>query len=801
MHETPRASARWASRVRLLSPIGGVSALTFAVATLARRWQQPPQHAHDVGPVMLPVTAFGIALAASALLLLPRDHRLARRGGRVLGVATAVLGFVMVGWYGGLPGAGSAEGHLWGIDSWWSIRPSPMVGLGLSSIGAALWAGGGRRAGHRRLTEAAASSALMIALLAVVGHGFGTSTLYGLNQWSGMAVSTAVSLAALGGGVLFTDPSRGIAALVISRGAGGMLLRRLIPPAILAPLLLGWLALSLHDVGLADPAFAPALLAVLEVVLLVSLIAHQAAVLHTVGEERERLVALERASRTRIATILESITDAFFAVDHGWRFVYANGEAERLLRRPRDELVGRSLWEVFPRAMGATFIREYQLALLDHRSIHFEQYFQDLEAWFEINAFPSPDGVSVYFRDVTARRIAGEQLRQSEERYRLLADLIPQQVWIYDPQGHVTYLSRRGYEFTGATPEQMAGDGWSSLLHPEDRARTLHRWRQAMVTREPYTIEYRFRGADGQYRWFLGQGAPLRDARGAVVQWFGTMTDISERKRYEEERERLLASERDARAEAERRRTELEKVTESRAGLMRGFSHDVRNALNNAAIAADLLETRTEPLTARQAETVARMRRSMRTALRLIDDLLELARAEAGQLELEPVDTEVGPCVAEVVEDFRAQAAAAGLELEVHVTDAVRAWTDPTRLRQILANLLSNAVKYAVPGKVLLGVELRAAGAPGPGEWIAVTVTDDGPGIAPEKSELIFQEYTRLDPKAAHGSGIGLAISRRIAQLLGGDITLRTAPGRGSTFTLWLPDGRPEADLRDVVTH
>jgi PAS domain S-box-containing protein len=511
---------------------------------------------------------------------------------------------------------------------------------------------------------------------------------------------------------------------------------------------------------------------------------------------RETAARTEEArARREIETILESITDGFFAVDRDWRFTYVNREAERLLQRPRGELVGKCVWDEFPAAVGARFEREYRRAAEEATTVQFEARYPPLDAWFDVRAYPTAGGLSVYFSNVTARKRAEERLRESEERYRLLADQIPQYIWTTDANGYHRYFSRRWYEFTGSTLEETEGDRWLRFIHPEDRERTISRWQHSLETGEPYSIEYRFQNVDGDYCWFWGQAMPQRDAAGAIVGWFGTLTDISERKRAEEERERLLDREQEARAEAEERREELERVTESRTRLMRGFSHDVKNPLGAADGYAQLLEDGVlGELSAKQVESVERIRRSIQVSLHLIHELLELARAESGQLELECSPTDVAELAREAAEDFRAQATASGLALEVRADEALPTETDPMRVRQILSNLLSNAVKYTPEGRITVDAGLRTDGDGSRASGrIALRVADTGPGIPVEKQETIFQEFTRLDPEAQHGAGVGLAISRRIAQLLGGDITVESEVGRGTTFTLWLPIEKVEA--------
>jgi PAS domain S-box-containing protein len=505
--------------------------------------------------------------------------------------------------------------------------------------------------------------------------------------------------------------------------------------------------------------------------------------------EREQLLERERASRQRVTTILESITDAFFAVDREWRLTYVNGEAERLLRRRRDEVLGRILWEEFSRALGSTFEHEYRRAMAEQTTVHFEAFSPAAGIWVDVRAYPSRDGLSVFFRDVTPRKEAEEQLRESEARFRALGNSIPQLAWMADATGWIFWYNDRWHEYTGTTLEEMEGWGWQKVHHPDHVARVVERIRHSFETGEPWEDTFPLRSRTGEYRWFLSRALPIRDAHGAIVRWFGTNTDITDQLEAAAERERLLERERAAREEAEQRRTELERVTESRAGLIRGFSHDVKNPLTVADMTAQLLEVADIP--DEERENVRSIRRSIRTSLRLIEDLLDIARAEAGQLEIECMTTDVSVIAREVVDDSRAPATAAGLTLEVRVPDALSADTDPTRLRQILGNLISNAVKYAPNSHVTVDAEPRHTGGPRPGDWIAVSVRDTGPGIPDDKKEAVFQEYTRLDPTAQPGAGIGLAISRRIARLLGGDLTLESEAGQGATFTLWLPPARP----------
>ena len=256
------------------------------------------------------------------------------------------------------------------------------------------------------------------------------------------------------------------------------------------------------------------------------------------------------------------------------------------------------------------------------------------------------------------------------------------------------------------------------------------------------------------------------------------------------ERERLLESEHAARQIAEQRRSQLERVTESRGRLLRGFTHDVKNPLGAAdgylALLEDGLVGEVEE---RQRETISKVRRAIRHALELIAQLLDIARAENAQLQVHPQKTDVGEQVREVADAFEPQARAKGLDLEVKLpVESPLVNTDPTRLRQVVGNLVSNAIKYTPNGgHIEVNVAKKHSESSSDGEQVLVVVSDNGPGIPEDKLEILFMEFTRLDPNAAEGAGIGLAISQRIAEALGGEITVESKVGVGSTFALHLP--------------
>lgn len=255
--------------------------------------------------------------------------------------------------------------------------------------------------------------------------------------------------------------------------------------------------------------------------------------------------------------------------------------------------------------------------------------------------------------------------------------------------------------------------------------------------------------------------------------------------------------------EAQSRRKEIERLMEAKARLMRGLTHDLKNPLNAIYGHAQLLEDGIfGEINQAQRGSIGHVRRSVRAMLGLLDDLLQLWRAEVGDLSIALQLTDVGTLVRDTAESYRAVAERAGHRVDLDVPDDLpHVWTDVGRLRQVLGNLIINAVKYTPSGGRIsvMASERSAEILSREARWIGIDVADSGPGIAPEKLDAIFEEFTRLEPRRTPGAGLGLAISRRIARLLGGDVTVKSEVGRGSTFTLWLPIARRHDDRGEAL--
>ena len=234
----------------------------------------------------------------------------------------------------------------------------------------------------------------------------------------------------------------------------------------------------------------------------------------------------------------------------------------------------------------------------------------------------------------------------------------------------------------------------------------------------------------------------------------------------------------------------LLRASEARAALLRGVTHDVKNPLGAALGYADLIEQTTGPLNGAQQEMLGRIRRLLGVALETIAELLDLARSDAGQLHVVAVDSDLVTLVREVAEDYRATALERGHTLEIEARDCLSIRTDPSRVRQILANLLGNAIKYTPPnGRLLIRTSVGPVTGAAPPPSAVVEVHDSGPGIPADARDQVFEEFVRLpaSENVSAGTGVGLTISKRLATLLGGDLTVGDSPLGGALFTLTLP--------------
>ena len=269
--------------------------------------------------------------------------------------------------------------------------------------------------------------------------------------------------------------------------------------------------------------------------------------------QREQALRLEaEAAQQKVETILSSISDAFVVLDRDWKFTYVNSRYCEIVGMNREALLGQNVWELFPDAADSEAHKQFQRALSEQTPVQFEWLFPAWNRWFEYRVYPSPDGLTIFLAEITDRkRIEAERrqaeaaLRQSEEQFRQLADAMPQIVWIADAKGNPEYVSQRWVEYTGLTLEQTADrNRIAQVIHPDDLKPTYEVWQGCLETGNLYQTEFRLKQAsenrtENAYRWFLCRAVPIQDRQGQIAHWYGTLTDLDERKKAEAEIQQL----------------------------------------------------------------------------------------------------------------------------------------------------------------------------------------------------------------------------------------------------------------------
>lgn len=507
--------------------------------------------------------------------------------------------------------------------------------------------------------------------------------------------------------------------------------------------------------------------------------------------EREPLLRAMQIEHSHLEAVFRQ-SPSFLAVLRGPDNVFelVNGAYEQIIGHGR-EVVGKPLLDALPETRGQGFddylghvrrtgeslvFRDLPVLLHRQKGAPLEERFLDVTYLPLVEADGSDLAVIAHGTDVTeqveARRAAERALaevRASEAKFRALVDAIPTLAWMAQPDGYIDWYNARWYEYTGTTASEMEGWGWQSVHDPETLPSVLARWRASIGTGEPFEMTFPLRGADGEFRPFLTRIVPARDAEGHVVRWFGINTNI--------EPERRL---RHAAEEANRAKSEFLAV----------MSHELRTPLNAIDGYAALLELGIRgPLTDAQREDIGRIRRSERHLLGLIDGVLSFARIEAGAERYHLEDVSIDEILITSESLTAPQVRQKGLTLERMSGDpALRVRADREKMQQILLNLLSNAIKFTAPGGRL---ELRYVAQRDVAQpVIRITVTDTGVGIDSKHWARIFEPFVQVSApltRAHEGTGLGLAISRDLARGMGGDLTVESTPGVGSTFELRLP--------------
>lgn len=511
--------------------------------------------------------------------------------------------------------------------------------------------------------------------------------------------------------------------------------------------------------------------------------------------------------KERAETILESITDAFIAVDSQWRLQYQNGEAQRLLGQEKRPNIGRVLWNVLPQLAGGKFQSELDKAMEQRQELEFEVEVEALGAWFEVRVFPAAEGLSIYFRDVSVRRRitenrmllleASKQLAHSLDFERTL-ELVSRQllgdfadtctVFIDSPdygQRQVLALARRELE-------EWARKQVKGLSKLPERDGPI---REAMKKQRAQYFSFALSQGDAlsvgaklaiklKLRHFLA--VPLI----ASGQTFGALVASSSTRNYDSE-DLAFAQEFAGRAafslENSRLYRESQQAVQLRDEFLAVASHELRTPLTTLRLLIQGQIRRLQKQNGQPVPSATVLRQLERADAQssrlggLVENLLDITRLSSGGLELSRQEIDLAALTKEIVSRHQEELQRAHCKLSLDADSPVLGFWDGDRLDQVITNLLSNAIKYGSGAEISIRVHQSA-------EDACVQVSDKGIGIAPEDQENIFERFARgVSEQHYGGLGLGLWIACHIVQAHGGTIEVKSERGIGSTFTVTLP--------------
>ncbi|MFO7719294.1 MAG: PAS domain S-box protein, partial [Gillisia sp.] len=495
--------------------------------------------------------------------------------------------------------------------------------------------------------------------------------------------------------------------------------------------------------------------------------------LHTdISERIAHEAALEKYG-TRINNILESITDGFFSVSRDWKVTYWNKEAENLLGLKTSTILNKNLWDYFPDAKKLLFYSKYKEALDTGEKVFFEEYFDPLQKWFEVNAYPGKDGLSVYFKDISEKKNVNDHIRIAKERYDLVSKVTQEAIYEWNIientiEWNDSYYSLFGYQRRTSTETVV---NWENIIHPEDRFDLLDNLRTVLenTSQAKWQIEYRVIKGDKTVAVVLDRGYIIRDKTGKAVRMIGSLQDITKLKQNEIALEELNFKLKSRANELAVSNAELEQFAYI-------ASHDLQEPLRMVTSFLSQLQKKYEDQLDEKAQQYIHFASDGAVRMRqIILDLLEYSRVGRMDYRYEKID--LNELISGITGLYATSIEESNAVINYGELPTIEAAKTP--LQRVLSNLISNALKYHqkdVPPVIEIKVLEDK-------KFWEIIIADNGIGIRSQFFDKIFVIFQRLHARDEYsGTGIGLAICKKIVENHGGEIWLSSQEGKGSMF-------------------
>jgi PAS domain S-box-containing protein len=475
---------------------------------------------------------------------------------------------------------------------------------------------------------------------------------------------------------------------------------------------------------------------------------------------------------------------------------------KNIWRKKENDVLGKNIFDVFPElkkqkyakllkevyTSGNVHSESESLFYLNDGFIEHKMYI-DFEYAPQRELDDTISGIKMTLIDVTEKVEARKKIEESEKRFRSLTESIPQLIWETDEKGNALFTSGKWMDYTGIVPNGLAE--WKAMIHPDDFEQNTKIWNNSLATGEVYKTDVRVLKKDGTYRWHSVIGEPVLNKDNKIIKWVGAFTDIQTEKAFTQELEKQVTA---RTKELEQKNVELEQMNKELQSFAYISSHDLQEPLRKIqTFATQIIEKESDNLSDSGKDKFQRMQNAAQRMQTLINDLLSYSRTNIQERKFEKVN--LSAIIDEVKEDLKEELEQKGAIIETNRT--CEANIIPFQFRQLLYNLASNSIKFANPDiptiikidcEFAKGEDLDNESLSKEKEYCHISISDNGIGFEPQYSKKIFEVFQRLHGKLEYtGTGIGLAIVKKIVENHNGIITAKGEKNKGATFDIYIP--------------
>jgi len=629
--------------------------------------------------------------------------------------------------------------------------------------------------------------------------------VFGISEsYTQMSLLTIIAFLILSFGILCVRSGSGIMSVFTSKYNGGIIARRLVPPAILLPIIVGYLvSLGGKWIGFQEAEFGLSLLVMTTVIIFSIIVAVNALIVDRADIARKEVEYELKLNQIKLKAVLDNTTTLIFIQNTQSKFLLINRQFEKLFHKGSEEILGQLPSQVLPAEFASKSMDRIQKVIRARSPVVIEEnypYDDEVHCYIS-NYFPLFNEHNVIYAvgciatDVTDLNRINEQLKENQERLMLALKSADAGVWSWDIPKDKIIWDEHMYKLFGIKPGKFAGsfNAVLNLIHPEDRAYFNNQVTNSLELGNELRVEFRIVHPDGSIHYLADRGKLFYDQNGYPLRMMGVCWDMTEHKQAEIDLQF-------AKETAEKLAEKAEEASRVKGAFLAAMSHEIRTPLNGVIGMTGLL--RDTKLSEEQREYIESIRVSGELLLSVINDILDFSKIGSNQMKIEKVDFNIYNLVDESIEMIAPQIHRKGVAVGACIEGDVPDWLvgDASRIRQVLGNLLNNAAKFTEKGEISLKIKFVSK------EESKVTlkfeIIDTGIGIPTEKLENIFDPFTQGDISTSRkygGTGLGLAISKRLIELMGGTIGVDSIPERGSRFWFTMVFEETHAHIEKMV--